>query len=205
MNNFKQLKENLNFKEDGDFYFLQLFKRRKDHPGLEHPVIRLKSFCIYSLEELEDILPKIIDICEETKSRAYLRMNKQNAIDVSLRCIKEMADNLITGNASSNRNIWDSVSGAKGKIDYHMIDIDSEHIQHNSNIVEEIKSIIGQHFIEVRNENTEILTINTKTGVHLLLKPFDNRILNTINRQFMDSKISPIQILKDANTLLYSF
>lgn len=205
MDNLKLIVNQLNFTEEGDFYFLQVFKRRKDFPTLEHPVIRLKCFCIYSVEELIELAPKLRALCEEAKARVYIRMNKQNAKEVSLRCISEMATNISLGQPEKNRTVWDSVSGAKGQPSYHLIDIDSEHIEQNPNIEKELISILGQHFNQVRSKEFTYLRIPTKTGVHLLVKPFDKRVLTTINRQFLDSKLSPIQIMDDANTLLYSF
>lgn len=205
MDNFKILKKQLQFTEVGDFYFLQIFKRRKDHPSLEHPTIRLKCFCIYSVEELDELEETLKSICNSTQARVYLRLNKQNATEVSLRCISEMSLNIAKGIPSKNRGIWDSVSGDKGQMTYHMIDIDAEHIEQNKEIESEIIGILGQHFSQVRQDAFSYTRIPTKSGVHLLVKPFDSRILATINRQFLDSKITPIKVMSDANTLLYSF
>ena len=98
----KNLKELVEFKQD-EFIFVQIFQRRKDNPDLELSVKRLKSYSFYSWEELEKQIPRIEEICDLNNARAYIRLNKQNAVDVSLRCITEMAENLRKGNASNNK------------------------------------------------------------------------------------------------------
>lgn len=93
----KNLKELVEFKQD-EFIFVQIFQRRKDNPDLELSVKRLKSYSFYSWEELEKQIPRIEEICDLNNTRAYIRLNKQNAVDVSLRCITEMAEDVINEN-----------------------------------------------------------------------------------------------------------
>lgn len=206
VNNFKNITqaELFNIKNEGDFYFIQIFQRRKDNPDLEHGVIRIKSYCVYKWEELDELMPRIIKYCEDYNARAYLRLNKQNATDVTLRCIEQLTKNLREGNQNKGRKVWDSVSGQGGSRDYWVLDIDKEHLDHNPDLLEEIHMILWQHFAEKRGFTPNMVENPTKTGIHLIVPPFDARIMDVINRQFRDAKISNIQIQKDANTLLYT-
>lgn len=206
MNNLENIIENgfLEFKEN-DFFFIQIFKRRKDHPRLEHPVVRLKSYSIYSIDELVKIMPKIIEYCDLYKARAYIRLNKQNSIDVSLRCIEQISKNIRDGNSQNNRGIWDSVSGDEGSKNYWLLDIDNEHITSTIDIVDDIKLELNNHFSNVRGTEMLFIENKTKSGIHIITKPFDGRILSKINKGFSDSGIETIKILKDCNTLLYCF
>ncbi|MCA9749497.1 MAG: hypothetical protein KC414_10355 [Romboutsia sp.] len=45
-------------------------------------VRRLKSYCVYSFDELNEIIPSVENYCKQFNARAYLRLNKQNAVDV---------------------------------------------------------------------------------------------------------------------------
>lgn len=206
MNNLKLIENTgyLNFREDGDFYFIQIFKRRKDNPDLELGVKRLKSYCVYSIKELTELFPKIIQKCKENNARAYIRLNKQNAKDVTLRCIEQLSKNIRTGNLEKGRTVWDAVAGQGGSKEWWAVDIDAEHIMENPLIDTEIRSIL-QHYFEVdRKIKFECNKVETLTGVHLIVRPFDIRILHTINRQFQHKKIPNIQVQKDCNTLLYA-
>ena len=95
MDRLKLLKPLITFNKN-EFIFIQIFVRRKDNPELDLSVKRLKSYSFYSWEELESQIDRIKEICDMNNARAYIRLNKQNSVDVSLRCISEMSDNLRT-------------------------------------------------------------------------------------------------------------
>lgn len=94
-NRLELLKPLVTFNEN-EFIFIQIFIRRKDNPELDLSVKRLKSYSFYSWEELESQIDRIKEICDMNNARAYIRLNKQNSVDVSLRCIAEISDNLRT-------------------------------------------------------------------------------------------------------------
>lgn len=206
MNNLSLIVDNdlLKFEKEGDFFFLQIFQRRKDNPDLELSVKRVKSYCVYSLEELYSIMPKVEGYCHRLNARAYLRLNKQNALDVTMRCIEQMSKNVRQGNVHKNRTVWDAISGQEGANDYWLLDVDCEHFNENMLIVPEIRSILKEHFETVRKQDFFSVKIDTKSGVHIIVKPFDSRIMKDINKQFQDKGIPKIQIQKDCNTLLYT-
>lgn len=204
MKNYKYLSDLLEFKGEGDFYFIQILKRRKENPEMDLGVMRIKSYCIYSFKELEDLAPRIKEYCDRDNARAYLRLNKQNATDVTLRCIEQLSKNLREGNPKKGRKVWDSVSGQGGKRNYWVIDVDKEHLEFNPDIIMEIEEMLTLHFSNVRKaEDFEFITNPTKTGVHIITKPFDVRQLYDINKQFQDAHLPIIDINKDGNTLLY--
>ena len=57
IDNIKHIKELLNFSDEGDFYMLYVFKRKKDQPEGErdnHQSVRtIKTYCVESVEYLE--------------------------------------------------------------------------------------------------------------------------------------------------------
>lgn len=196
--------------DKNDYIFCQLLSRRKDNPDLELSVKRLKSYSFYSWEELEEQMPRIQEICDLNNARAYIRLNKQNSVDVSLRCIAEMTENMLNGNPHKNKGVWDSVSGKGGKKDYFMIDLDSEHLFLKENIINDLNIHYFKRFkpdgiptIEWSKKVYKIIENPTKSGVHLIVSPFDTRILNPYNDILSSKNLPIIQIQKDCNTLLY--
>ena len=133
----KLLKPLVTFNEN-EFIFIQILVRRKDNPELDLSVKRLKFYSFYSWEELESQIDRIKEICDMNNARAYIRLNKQNSVDVSLRCISEMSDNLRTGNSSKNKGVWDSVAGKLGSKDWWVLDLDKEHMDLEDSIIQEL-------------------------------------------------------------------
>lgn len=209
--------------EKDEFVFVQIFQRRKDVPELELSVKRLKSYSFYSWEELESQIPRIQEICDLNNARAYIRLNKQNSIDVSLRCIQEMTENIRNQNSHKNKGVWDSVSGKIGSKDWWVLDFDAEHFgvkikqyfEHDGQVEKEIYQFLWMDlktYFYNRNSSESydetdlkfpIIPNPTKSGIHLIVKLFDTRILEKYNKELSSKGISTIQIQKDANTILY--
>lgn len=232
----KLLKPLVDFSKD-EFIFVQILQRRKDNPDLDIGVRRLKSYTFYSWSELEENTERIQELCDMNNARAYVRLNKQNASDVSLRCIEQISTNLRMGTPQNNRNVWDSVSGQGGKKDWWVLDLDAEHLEYMDHIGKDLadhfneryKSEIDKIQAKVRQmlrdsgsdlmaKETEEIIVSTqserlekypiiqnptKSGVHLICKPFDTRILDKYNKELGSKQLQTIQIQKDANTVLY--
>ena len=114
INNIELIKPLLNFTDEGDFYMLYVFKRKKDQPEGEkdnHQSVRtIKTYCVESLEYLEKRYEEIQQLCEMFKARAYIHVAKQNHKDVSLEMMVELATR-IKSNAHKQQNLFDSVVG----------------------------------------------------------------------------------------------
>ena len=71
INNLELIKPLLNFSEQGDFYMLYVFKRKKDQPDGErdnHQSVRtIKTYCIESIDHLERRYSEIKELCEKAK------------------------------------------------------------------------------------------------------------------------------------------
>ena len=65
----------LSFPEENSFYFLQVLKRRKDNPGLEKDMIHIADYYIYSIEQFDVLIHRVIDQCDSENARAYFRLN----------------------------------------------------------------------------------------------------------------------------------
>ena len=194
------------------FFVVRILQRRKDNPEMDLPEKQLKVYSFYSWAELEKNYHRIIEVCELNNARAYVRINYQNALDISHRMVKQIMDNIIEGNIRKNERVWDSITGKGGKTNYWVVDFDEEHMH----LVDKFKQDLEEHYFEryigkvdgiwTREWSREISPIvlnETKSGVHFLVKPFDTRIISNYNEQLVRENLPIIMIQKDANTILY--
>ena len=196
IDNIQLIKELLNFEEEGDFYMLYVFKRKKDQPEGErdnHQSVRtIKTYCIESIEQLENRYDEIIQLCEIFKARAYIHVQKQNHRDVSLNMMIELATKIKSG-SMNQKNLFDSVVG---QIQTHekrwIVDVDTK----DEEVVHRIAKLVDV----VRPEGPKIeAVIPTKSGYHLITRRFD--VMQFNKHLSLQGDVPDIQ--KKNPTLLY--
>ena len=197
INNIELIKPLLNFDNEGDFYMLYVFKRKKDQPEGEkdnHQSVRtIKSYCVTSVEYLEKRYDEIIQLCEVFKARAYIHVVKQNHKDVAMNMITEIVTRIQSGQINQ-QHVFDSVVGQiKTQEKRWIVDIDSK---------EEKALLKIQHIVNgVRPYSDEpkvIKVIPTKSGYHLITQRFD---VMEFKKYFLGGDVPDIQ--KKNPTLLY--
>jgi len=170
INNIEYIKRLLNFDNEGDFYMLYVFKRKKDQPEDErdnHQSVRtIKSYCVSSIDYLEKRYDEIIQLCEMFKARAYIHVVKQNHKDVAMNMITEIVTRIQSGQINQ-KNVFDSVVGQiKTTEKRWIIDVDNKDTKELVGIIEVIHSL--------RPEGDKLeACIPTKNGYHLITKRFD--------------------------------
>ena len=170
VDNIEQVKQLLNFDDDGDFYMLYVFKRKKDQPEGErdnHQSVRtIKSYCINSVEYLEKRYEEIKQLCEMFKARAYIHVQKQNHKDVSLNMMVALAQRIQDGN-HKQQGLFDSVVGQlKTHEKRWIVDVDTKD---EESLLKIMKVVNG-----VRPEGNKVYaTIPTKNGFHLITGRFN--------------------------------
>ena len=172
IDNIELIKPLLNFEDEGDFYMLYVFKRKKDQPEEErdnHQSVRtIKSYCVNSIEYLEKRYNEIKLLCETFKARAYIHVTKQNHKDVAMNMITEIVSRIQSGQINQ-QHVFDSVVGQiKTQEKRWIIDIDTQSI-HIKNMM--INIIDGVRPTDYGNKIEAI--IPTKNGIHLITKRFD--------------------------------
>jgi len=197
INNIELIKPLLNFTQEGDFYMLYVFKRKKDQPEGErdnHQSVRtIKTYCIDSIEYLEKRYDEIIQLCEMFKARAYIHIQKQNHKDVSLEMMMALAQKIRDGQ-HNQKNLFDSVVGQlKTHEKRWIVDVDNK---------DESSLLKIQHIINgvrpYKNEPKVISIIPTKNGYHLITERFD---VMEFGKYFLGGDTPDIQ--KKNPTLLY--
>jgi hypothetical protein len=192
IDNIEQIKQLLNFSDEGDFYMLYVLKRKKDQPEGErdnHQSVRtIKSYCIGSVEHLEKRYEEIKQLCEMFKARAYIHVQKQNHTDVSLNMMVALAQRIQDGN-HKQQGLFDSVVGqVKTQEKRWIVDIDTKE--------NGIENLISNEIYMLRPEGPKVeMVIPTKNGYHLITSKFD---VKTFKEKFPE-----MDIQKKNPTLLY--
>ena len=171
IDNIELIKDLLNFEDEGDFYMLYVFKRKKDQPEGErdnHQSVRtIKTYCIESVEYLEKRYDEIKQLCKMFKARAYIHVQKQNHKDISLEMMMSLAERIKNGQ-SNQKGLFDSVVGKiKTREKRWIVDIDTkDEIELNS-----VRFAINKYCSPEGDKIDAI--IPTKNGYHLITERFD--------------------------------
>ena len=206
IDNIELIKPLLNFENEGEFYMLYIFKRKKDQTTdkANHQSVRtIKSYCIESIEHLESRYEEIKQLCEMFKARAYIHVQKQNHKDVAMNMITEIVQRIQSGQINQ-QHVFDSVVGQiKRQEQRWIVDIDEPeisplmiaHIEYGCRPFTEVEfdeaGIPIGHKVGPKIE----AIIPTKNGHHLITKRFD---VMEFKKKYPD-----VDIQKKNPTLLY--
>ena len=196
IDNLEIIKPLLNFDNEGDFYMLYIFKRKKDQPENErdnHQSVRtIKTYCVDSVEYLEKRYDEIKQLCEMFKARAYIHIQKQNHKDVSLEMMMSLAERIKNG-SHNQKGLFDSVVGQLKTYEKRwIVDVDLK----DEMVVQKIAYIINS----IKPEGDKVIsTIPTKNGYHLITKRFDVLEFN----KYMSLQGQLPEIQKKNPTLLF--
>ena len=214
VDNFKQIREMLNFESGDEFYFIEIMQRKKDGNMLRdcNNVI-IKDYFIKSLKHFDIVTPEMITLCDVFNARAYIRLNKRSFKKCALRMIGDVAVNIETENYMGCRKSFASVAGKYNadKNKTWVIDIDDEATLNSDNSVDYKKQLYNILNISDALSNTSpiiegaskwIAILNTPNGKHYITRPFD---LQTFKRNWLIdyNEEFPYSIHKDNPTLLY--
>lgn len=213
MNNFDLIRTYLKFENEGDFYFLQIIKRRKDNPDLSKSEKLIDNFYIYSLEEYDNLKDKIIILCHLHNARAYFRLNRRNAEVIGLQTLKRVTDLIINKNHRAIANIYPSVCG-----EFHqdpekkwILDLDGTFAEDKIRFYATLERLKDHPFMSKRALPKIYGEIPTKNGCHIIISPCDAHILDQelqkVSYEISESRGFPQKdtwdLHKDSPTLLY--
>jgi hypothetical protein len=170
IDNLELIKPLLNFTDKGDFYMLYVFKRKKDQPVGErdnHQSVRtIKTYCVESIEYLEKRYEEIKGLCEFFQARAYIHVQKQNHMNVSLDMMELLAKRIKNG-VTNQKGLFDSVVGQINTLEKRwIIDLDDKD---DASLVEMTVSLYDIAPIGPKVERI----IPTKNGYHIITSKFD--------------------------------
>lgn len=195
------IKDLLVFETNDDFYFLQILQRKKENPNLGSNSKVIKNYYISSTEQLIEKYDEIKSLCNMFNARASLRLNKRSFEKVAFKSLENFANVMQTRGYKHIMNCYDKACGLLNneKQKKWIVDIDRNELvwlEHIINSVQESEP----------NGNKIIIQLPTKSGVHLITKPFNviqfnENLKNKLSKYFLGE--ITIDIHKDNPINLY--
>ncbi len=189
INNLHIIAPLLKFESDDDFFFVQLLKRKKEHPELGSNSYCVKTYYIRSIEPLEKDYPEMKCLADFHNARVCINLNKRSFEKVAFQTMRKVVDQIMNKDYSSVRKSYNSVCGTYGADSDKswIIDIDDHNFDGNT-LIEFINGLqpIGTKLKAI---------IPTKNGYHLITCPF--------NLQEFKMKYPEIDCHKDNPSILY--
>jgi hypothetical protein len=194
VNNIEIIKPHLIFPNERSFYFIQIIKRKKENPEMTGYSLPVESFYIFSTEQLDRVMPHIIEKCEQNRARAYIKMNTLDMQSVALETISVLTQEIRKENWKHISKALNSACGICGKQNgtekLYLIDIDTKDI----NYINEVKNCINSLEPFDKPEKVKMI-VPTRNGVHFLSSGF--------NMQKFRQQYQNIDVHSDGITLLY--
>lgn len=200
VDNFNVICNFLEFNNPDEFYFLQIIQRKKDGNVTDtgnNGYRTIKTYYIYSVDQLRKKEDKIKELCLKNNARAYINVNRRNAEEVALSAIQQYAQLISEGNAYQGYRVYDSACGstrARGYKPLWVVDVDSKDLVYLRTIMDLVNKCRGA------KENKIVQVIPTLNGYHLITIGFD---VNQFKQELAINQLDNIDIQKDNPTLLY--
>ncbi len=201
VDNFDLIRDMLIWDDPDKFYYVQILQRKEDHKGRPHklgPNNSSRSIKNYYIDNLKDFLffkEEMIKLCDLFNARASIRLNRRSYKKCAYKTLQKMANIMANreyshvGRARS-KAIGDGHDEGKGKT--WILDIDAD----EDDVIHESPAMIYTFLEEARPIGNKFVgAIPSKTGTHIISKPFD---LRGFKEKFPD-----IEIHKDNPTNLY--
>jgi hypothetical protein len=155
------IKEHNPVLEKGDFFFLQVVKRKKDNPEMTQHEFNIDNFYLNSFEDFDKKKERIVRSCEENNARCLIRLEKRNYEKLCAKTIGLIADAQEKKQFHVLPTLFLSACGkfSSSKKKFWMVDVD------DMSIFDEVKthleSITKIHAI-----------IPSKSGCHIIITGF---------------------------------
>ena len=183
INNFDKLRqflaEETTFAADNKKSIIWIWVVMRAKDNAEHKERTIKSYHIQGLDDFDYKKDEIIELCKRYHCRAYICINPKPVLNVlfSLQSIvMENIKNEVNGGSSMLlKGMLDSAvmkSGSNGN-KFWIIDVDSEDTEEQTSIFNKIDNAQSGH------DHNIIEQVKTVHGVHFITHPFDTRVLES--------------------------
>lgn len=220
VDNFDLIRSLLKFEDKNDFYFLQIIQRKKDggiipQCNRNNGYRTIRSYYIRSLEEFDNRIERIKQLCEQNNARAYINLNVRSAKEVALEAAKAYIDLVREDRCYQGHRVYDHICGITPKMGNKkkwIIDIDDLTKEQIDIICDKICRCRSAYPMENPNADMYdniIAEIPTAHGVHIITHGFDVERFREILEQTTALNLTKEQIKeittvkKDNPTLLY--
>ena len=183
INNFDKLRQFLadetTFAADNKKSIIWIWVVMRAKDNAEHKERTIKSYHIQSLDDFDYKKDEIIELCKRYHCRAYICINPKPVLNVlfSLQSIvMENIKNEVNGGSSMLlKGMLDSAvmkSGSNGN-KFWIIDVDSEDAEEQTSIFNKVDNAQSGH------DHNIVEQVKTVHGMHFITHPFDTRVLES--------------------------
>ena len=198
INNFSAIRDLLTFGDEDKFYFIQIFKRRKDNPEMKKDMVIIDNYFVYELEHFNGLEERIIKQCTDNNARAYIRLNRRSSRQVALKTLGRIAQMIEDSNYKFAHRAYLSCAGEYHKEEDKTWIIDIDRNGESDEAYDAlINSVIfeAQQLIQETGKDDSMSILPTKNGLHLVCRPFN---LSRFKKSFPD-----VDVHKDNPVVLF--
>ena len=215
VNNFSLINHLLKFENPGDCYYLEILRRKKDgniHCTGNNGDRIVRDYLVSYDGFLAEHESEIKWICENLNARAYIRLNRRNYKQISFQFVNDFLAKVSKNDEI--RNPFRALYSACGIVNTEpretqswLFDVDD--IKLDDTRLTSIENVLRTPGLnaKVKPENMIIARIPSKSGVHLIVHPFNMQsIFKCQGMKVQDIKIwndMKVTVHKDNPTILY--
>lgn len=169
IDNLKHVLPFFTFTSEDDFYYLQILQRVKDNPGLGRNSRVVKNYYLTSQEQLIKKYEEIKDLCRTFNARASIRLNKRSFEKVGFKSMENMAKSMGSRDFRYLSKVYDRACGSchNDPNKKWIVDIDDKWEEEKLALLETDIDMLEPLGSKI------YATIPSKTGLHLITKPFN--------------------------------
>lgn len=192
IDNLEKILPFLQFDDPNDFYYLQILQRKKENPQLGSNSRVIKNYYINSKEYLVERYEEIKHLCRVFNARASIRLNRRNYEKVAFKVMQNIANSMANREYSFIKKSYDRACGEGNHepkaTKTWILDWDGEYTYQDLMKLEPL-------IIKSQPEGLKLQAyIPSKTGVHLLVSPFDARELRKVYPELDIHKNNPTNL-----------
>lgn len=177
INNFNLIAPMMHFDNDSTIYFVEIIARGKDVGTTGEKWI--KDYHIRNMAHFQKAMPEIIEICDKQHARAYIRLNCRDIYRANQRLIKRLVDCELQKQPLTAPRLYASVLGECGdepkKTRKWIVDVDACEGTTVEALATQYTNWINNNCQPLDDRNKVICRIPSKTGLHLITKPFNKQ------------------------------
>lgn len=194
IDNFTCIYNWLRYLNEGDFYWIQIYCRKKDGNNVSDKIV-IKNYIIFNINELKKYESEIKMLCANNNARAYIWVNPRSYRLFQINLLKHTAASIENNNYSVYRLVDKAIVDSKSP-NYEkvwILDIDST----SRELIDKYEDIICKCNCK---GNCEYDLLETVNGYHLLSHRFN---ITKFNFFIQSNHLQVVDIHKDNPTLLY--
>ena len=184
LNNLEIIKPHLKFRNEDDFYFVQIIQRKKDHPnkksvtGTNNNNRLIKPYFVRSHGYLQRKMPEIIGLCDFFKARAGIDLNRRSSRDMAFHCLRKISGQIMNKDYEHIHKAYSTVCGKfsneGGRSKKWILDIDGKTLSKAefANLNNDLETIMPKG-------PKIIIRIPSNSGEHIITNPFNTKEFST--------------------------